>query len=213
MSSDQNRRTFLTTAATTAAAFTIVPRHVLGGTNFVAPSDKLTVAYIGVGTQGIRELLPMLKNDDIQVVATCDPNRGSNNYVDWDKFGLRNDIREFLGKSDWHEGIDGIPGGREIGREIVETYYAAKRASDNYKGCATYADFRELLEKQKDLDAVKIMTPDHLHATISIAAMKKGKHVTMHKPIANRVDEARKVLETARQTKVATHFIPWDYHG
>ena len=213
MSSDQNRRTFLTTAATTAAAFTIVPRHVLGGTNFVAPSDKLTVAYIGVGTQGIRELLPMLKNDDIQVVATCDPNRGSNNYVDWDKFGLRNDIREFLGKSDWHEGIDGIPGGREVGREIVETYYAAKRAADNYKGCATYADFRELLEKQKDLDAVKIMTPDHLHATISIAAMKKGKHVTMHKPIANRVDEARKVLETARQTKVATHFIPWDYHG
>ena len=60
---------------------------------------------------------------------------------------------------------------------------------------------------------MKIMTPDHLHATISIAAMKKGKHVTMHKPIANRVDEARKVIETARQTKVATHFIPWNYHG
>src|ERR1035438_2614233 len=178
MSSDQNRRTFLTTAATTAAAFTIVPRHVLGGTDYVAPSDKLTVAYIGVGTPGIRQLLPLLKNDDIHVVGPCDPNRGSNNYVDWDKFGLRNDIREFLGKSDWHEGVDGICAGREIGREIVETYYAAKRASDNYKGCATYADFRELLEKQKDLDAVKIMTPDHLHATISIAAMKKGKHVT-----------------------------------
>jgi hypothetical protein len=60
---------------------------------------------------------------------------------------------------------------------------------------------------------VKIMTPDHLHATIAIAAMKKGKHVTMHKPIANRLDEARKVIETARQTKVATHFIPWDYQG
>ena len=115
MSSDQNRRTFLTTAATTAAAFTIVPRHVLGGTNFVAPSDKLTVAYIGVGTQGIRELLPMLKNDDIQVVATCDPNRGSNNYVDWDKFGLRNDIREFLGNSNWRAGTEGtIPGGRDV---------------------------------------------------------------------------------------------------
>jgi hypothetical protein len=52
-----------------------------------------------------------------------------------------------------------------------------------------------------------------LHATISIAAMKKGKHVTMHKPIANRVYEARQVLETARATKVATHFIPWDSHG
>ena len=213
MSSDLNRRSFLTSAATTAAAFTIVPRHVLGGTGFVAPSDKLNVGYIGLGTQGIRELLPMLKNEDIQVVAVCDPNRKSNNYVDWDKFGLRDDVRKFLGKSDWLEGKDGIWGGREIGREIVETYYATKRASDNYKGCASYADFRELLEKQKDMDAVKIMTPDHLHATVAIAAMKKGKHVTMHKPIANRVDEARKVIETARQTKVATHFIPWDYHG
>ena len=181
MSSDLNRRSFLTTAATTAAAFTIVPRNVLGGTNYVAPSDKLTVAYIGVGTQGIRELMPMLRNDDIQVVAVCDPNRGSNHYVDWDKFGLRNDIREFLGKPDWREGIDGIPGGREIGREIVETYYAASRASEHYKGCATYADFRELLEQQKDLDAVKIMTPDHLHATISIAAMKKGKPIASTK--------------------------------
>ncbi len=76
-----------------------------------------------------------------------------------------------------------------------------------------YADFRELLESQKGLDAVKIMTPDHLHATIAIAAMKKGKHVVMHKPIANRLYEARQVIETARTSKVATHFIPWDTHG
>ena len=48
-------------------------------------------------------------------------------------------------------------------------------------------DFRELLEKEKDIDAVKIMTPDHLHATVAIAAMKKGKHVMMHKPLANRL--------------------------
>jgi hypothetical protein len=47
--------------------------------------------------------------------------------------------------------------------------YSRKRAAENFSGVASYADFRELLEKQKDLDAVKIMTPDHLHATISIA--------------------------------------------
>ena len=57
------------------------------------------------------------------------------------------------------------------------------------------------------------MTPDHQHATIAIAAMKKGKHVVMHKPIANRLYEARQVLETARTAKVATHFIPWDSNG
>ncbi len=71
-----------------------------------------------------------------------------------------------------------------------------------------YADFRELLEKEKDVNAVKVMTPDHLHATVAIAAMKKGKHVTVHKPLANRLHEARLVVETARKTKVATHFLP-----
>src|SRR5262249_50073359 len=59
-----------------------------------------------------------------------------------------------------------------------------------------------------DVNAVKIMTPDHLHATIAIAAMKKGKHVLMHKPLANRLHEVRLVIETARKTKVATHFLP-----
>jgi predicted dehydrogenase len=55
---------------------------------------------------------------------------------------------------------------------------------------------------------VKIMTPDHLHATIAVAAMRKGKHVVMHKPLANRLEEARLVIETARTTKVCTHFLP-----
>ncbi|MDR3717200.1 MAG: Gfo/Idh/MocA family oxidoreductase [Bryobacteraceae bacterium] len=213
MSSDLNRRNFLGNAAAAAAAFTIVPRNVLGGSGFVAPSDKLNVAYIGLGTEGIREMLPMMRSDEIQIVAVCDPNKESTNYVDWSKDGLVRDVRKFLGNPNWREGIDGIPGGREVGREIVETYYGSKRPSGEFKGCASFADFRELLEKQKDLDAVKIMTPDHLHATISIAAMKKGKHVLMHKPIANRVDEARKVLAVRAQSKVATHFIPWDARG
>jgi len=208
-----DRRSFLEKAAGTAAAVTILPRHLLGGPQFVAPSDKVSLAYIGLGTQGIRELLDLLPSPDIQVVAVCDPNKDSNDYVDWSKNGLRNSIRKVLGKPEWREGVDGIPGGREVGREIVETYYAAHSPSGGYKGCASYADFRDLLEHHKGLDAVKIMTPDHLHATISIAAMKQGKHVMMHKPIANRLYEARQVLETARATKVATHFIPWDSHG
>ena len=67
---EQNRRKFLGTAA--AAAFTVVPRHVLGGQGTLAPSDKITLAYIGVGTQGLRELLNLLAIPDIQVVAVCD---------------------------------------------------------------------------------------------------------------------------------------------
>src|ERR1035438_3951532 len=207
-SSEIDRRRFLEKAAGTAAAFTILPRHVLGGPQFVAPSDKVTLAYIGLGTQGTRELMELLPSNDIQVVAVCDPNKDSNDYVDWSKNWLRNSIRKFIDKPNWREGVDGIPGGREVGREIVETYYASKSPSGNYKGCASYADFRELLEKQKDVDGVKIMTPDHLHATIAIAAMKKGKHVMMHKPIANRLEESRLVIETARRTKGATPFLP-----
>ena len=51
-----DRRKFVELTATAALGFTIVPRHVLGGKNFIAPSDKITLGYIGMGTQGIREL-------------------------------------------------------------------------------------------------------------------------------------------------------------
>jgi hypothetical protein len=128
--------------------------------------------------------------------------------VDWSRDTQRSAIARAVGKPDWRRGAPGIPGGRDVAKEVIETYYANQRSADQFKGCTAYADFRELLEKEKDLDGVKIMTPDHLHATIAIAAMKKGKHVLVHKPLANRLQEARMVIETARVTKVATHFLP-----
>src|SRR3989475_242268 len=202
-----SRRKFIQAGAV-ATAFTIVPRQVLGGQGFVAPSEKITVAYIGCGTQGIREMLRMLTMPEVQIVAVCDPVKDGHDYVDWSRDGMRSSIASALGKADWRQGSPGIPGGRDVAKEIIETSYAHQRASEKFKGCASYADFRDLLEKEKDVNAVKIMTPDHLHATIAIAAMKKGKHVLMHKPIANRLHEARLVIETARKTKVATHFLP-----
>ena len=117
------------------------------------------------------------------------PNTDSNDYVEWGKNSIRNRIRDYLGNPAWRENDDGCPGGREVGREVVDTYYAKQRGAGHFKACRAYADFRELLEKEKDLDAVKIMTPDHLHATIAVAAMKKGKHVLVHKPLANRMYE------------------------
>jgi predicted dehydrogenase len=205
---NMNRREFLGSAAATVA-FTVVPRRVLGGLNYVAPSDKVTLAYIGCGTQGLREMVRLITNPEIQIVAVCDPNRNTTDYVDWSLHDIRNGIRRVLEEPGWGEGLTGIPGGREIGQEVVNTYYAKTRASERFNGCSSYADFRELLEKEKDIDAVKVMTPDHLHATISIAAMKKGKHVVIHKPIANRVYEARLAIETARETGVSTHLLAW----
>ena len=202
MPSNHNRRQFLETAA----AFTIVPRHVLGGAGVVAPSDKITLGYIGTGTQGIREMLGLLPVPEIRIVAVCDANQHATGYRDFSAQGLLRNIRRVLNKPEWRAGAEGeIPGGLVAGRNIVETYYRSS--------CAAYTDFRELLDRQKDLDAVKIMTPDHLHGVIAIAAMKKRKHVITHKPISNRLKEARLVFDTARETGVATHFMPWDANG
>jgi len=213
MTSDQNRRNFLGTAAG-VAAFTIVPRHVLGGPAYVAPSDKITLAHIGVGTEGIREMLPLLAAPEIQIVSVCDPNKDAIGYRDWSATGILTSIRRALGKPGWWAGADGvIPGGRDAAQDIVNSYYAGQRSTDNFKACSAYADYRELFEKEKDVDAVKIMTPDHLHGVIAMAAMRRKKHVIVHKPLANRLKEARQVIDTARSTGVSTHFMPWDANG
>lgn len=204
-----NRRHFISSAAATTATISIVPRHVLGGSGFVAPSDKITVANIGCGTQGLREMPDMLENQDIQVVSVCDVNKFTTNYLDWSPNGIRNGIRNTLNDKNWGANYAGIPGGRDIGKEYVDSYYAKNTPSGKYKGCSAYEDYRELLEKEKDLDAIKIMTPDHHHASMAIAAMNKGKHVITHKPIANRMMEGRLAIETAKKSKVKTHLLAW----
>jgi predicted dehydrogenase len=195
-------------AAAAAAAFTIVPRHVLGGVGFVAPSEKITLACVGFGTQAIREIGGILASPDVQIVAVCDVEKDGVNYLEWGKNGIRNGIRRILGNTTWREGSNHVPGGRDVGKEVVETFYAKQRGKEHYKACATYVDFRELLDREKDLTAVKVMTPDHTHAVISLAALKKGLNVIVHKPLANRLLEARAVIATARANKVATHFMP-----
>jgi hypothetical protein len=203
-----SRREFVGTTAA-ATAFTIVPRHVLGGPGFTAPSDRLNIAYVGCGTQGIREMCSLLQHPDVQITSVCDPNKYSTDYVDWSLHGIRNLVRKTLEDPKWGEGVSGIPGGCDVGKEVVEKYYALKNGSTSYEGCASYNDYRELLEKEKDIDAVKVMTPDHLHAAVSIDAMKKGKHVVIHKPIANRMKEALKTITTAKKTRVSTHLLAW----
>src|SRR5512137_980841 len=125
-----SRRKFIAASGVAAAAFTIVPRHVLGGTGFVAPSEKITVAYIGCGTQGLREMPDMLKMPEVQIVAVCDPVKESHDYVDWSKDGLRASLAEALGKPDWRRGAPGIPGGRDVAREFIERFYASRRRSE-----------------------------------------------------------------------------------
>jgi len=203
-----SRRKFVVTGGAAASAFAIVPRHVLGGPGYVPPSEKITLACIGFGTQAIREIGGILARPEVQVVAVCDVERDGVHYLEWSKGEILNTIRQLIGNPTWREGFNHVPGGRDVGKEVVESYYARQRGKEQFKGCATYVDFRELLEKEKDVTAVKVMTPDHTHATIANAALKKGKNVLVHKPLANRVLEARAVIETAREKKLATHFLP-----
>ena len=201
-----SRRNFLLGAGSSAAALTIVPRRVLGGSGYVGPSDKITIACIGVGAQGTRVMMDFLKRPDSQIVAVCDVNKESNDYVEWWPGELREKQRALLGSaySDWGRDWKGAPAGRDPARRLVEAYYAAQARSDNYKGCAAYIDYRDLLEKEKDLDAVMVATPDHTHTVISIAAMRKRKHVLCQKPMTHSIQEARRIAEVARETKVAT---------
>jgi len=204
-----NRRQFIGSAAAASAAFTIVPRYVIGGAGYVAPSDKLTIGYIGCGTQGLREMTALIADPSIQIVAVCDPNKFTTDYVDWSANGIRNSIRTALGDQSWGENLKGIPGGRDIGQEFVQKYYAKSKNVGSYKGCSSYTDFRELLEKEKDVNTIKIMTPDHLHATVAIASLKKGKNVVTHKPIANRIYESKLLIDTARKASSGSHLLAW----
>ena len=213
-----SRREFLGQSAAAAIGLTIVPRRVLGGAGFVPPSDKVNIAFIGVGAQGTRVMLHFLREADVQGVAVCDVNKSGANYPQWDTHEFCNSVRKLLGADsgwDWLSPDQPIQlshtlvascgvAGREPAQKIIEGYYGSQQRSGQYHGCAAYADFRELLEKQKDLDAVVVCTTDNLHAAVSIAAMKKRKHVFCQKPLTHTIYEARRMSEVARETGVAT---------
>lgn len=181
-----SRRAFLGQVAA-AAAVTVVPRHVLGGPAHVAPSDKITLAGIGMGGQGLQNMEAFLQFPKVQVVAVCDVNRESGGYLSWT----------------WGEGKERKTAGREPARRVVEAHYAEQKRSGTYAGCKAYTDFRELLARER-VDAVMVATPDHSHAAITMAALKLGKHVYCEKPLTYSVQEARQVAEAARRAGVAT---------
>jgi predicted dehydrogenase len=169
------RRKFVagTTGATLGAM--IVPRHVLGGVGYQAPSDTVNIAVVGCGAQGASDATELVAGGQ-NIVALADVDFG---FVD------RAVARRAVGR-------DGQP--NQNGIKLQEAYKKAKR----------YADFRKMLEAQKDIDGVLVATPDHTHAVIAKAAMELGKHVYVEKPLTWSVHEARVLRETAARTKVVT---------
>lgn len=70
---------------------------------------------------------------------------------------------------------------------------------EKYKVDGLYKDFKQMLSKEKDLDAVDICTPNGLHAPNTIAALEAGKHVLVEKPMAMNVQEAQAMLDASKR--------------
>lgn len=86
----------------------------------------------------------------------------------------------------------------------VDDVHAAK-AYEAWPDARRYKDYREMLDKEGDrIDGVVVATPDHHHATASMAAIKLGKHVYCEKPLTHTIEEARALAEAARAAGIAT---------
>ena len=79
-----------------------------------------------------------------------------------------------------------------------------KEFRKKFPDARVYSDFRELLEKEKDLQSVNVSTPDHMHAPIAVTALNRGVHVYGQKPLAHDVYEVRRMTEIAREKKLIT---------
>jgi predicted dehydrogenase len=149
-----SRRRFLADAGA-MAAFTVVPRYVLGGPRQIPPSEKLNIAGVGVGGRGAGVIDGVSSQN---IIALCD----------------------------------------------VDAKHAAG-TFNRFPNAKKYRDFRKMLEEEdKNIDAVTVATPDHVHAVATMMAIKMDKHVYCEKPLTHSVYEARKVAEAAREHKVAT---------
>jgi predicted dehydrogenase len=80
----------------------------------------------------------------------------------------------------------------------------AKPVFETYPNAKVYQDYREMLDREKDIDAVVIGTPDNTHAIIAMEALKRKKHVYCAKPLTRTIEEARILTTAAKKAGVAT---------
>ncbi len=177
---NNNRRDFLKKTGLTVSGLitapTIIPASALGKNGFVAPSDRINLAFIGAGNQAENDSRGFLQDERVQITTICDVNKRSDGY--------------------W----DGKVAGREFIMEMVDQAYGEKYGK-KYKSTEGYEDFREVLEL-KDVDAVEIVTPDHWHAIPVMMAAAAKKDIYRQKPLALTVAEGRAMSDAVKHHKV-----------
>ena len=186
------RREFVGTASTLAMGAMIVPRHVLGGPGYQAPSDTLNVAIVGAGGMGMSNWTQLLGEN---VVAICDVDMP---YVERSIAG-RLRVRPPTSAPATVPEAERAKWMEERTKAAEKSLLEAQAIERTYLKAAKYADFRQLLDRQKNLDGIVVATPDHLHAVIAERAMRAGKHVYVQKPLAATVHESRVLAKTARE--------------
>lgn len=157
-STQLHRRKFLQQTTAAAAVGPLILSAARGGAE--APSERLNLGFIGVGTMGRGHVGAFLGYDDVQVVAVCDV----------------------------------VLQRRQHAQQMVQQRYAQRMKDGQYRGCAAYNDFRELLARD-DLDAVVIATPDHWHAILCLQAAQRGLHIYCEKPLTHSIGEGRRIVE------------------
>lgn len=153
-----NRRDFIKTSAIAAAAFMIVPRHVLGGTGYLAPSDRLLVAGIGVGGKGQSDLDMFYKSGKADIAFLCDVDdrRAATSVKAFPKAKYYKDWREMLDKE--HKNFDAVSVSTPDHNHAIQALAA--------------------MQLGKHVYVQKPLTHDIYEARILTAAAKKYKVVT-----------------------------------
>jgi predicted dehydrogenase len=153
-----NRRDFIKTSAIAAAAFMIVPRHVLGGPGYLAPSDRLLVAGIGVGGKGQSDLDMFNKSGKADIAFLCDVDdrRAANSVKAFPKAKFYKDWREMLDKE--HKNFDAVSVSTPDHNHAIQALAA--------------------MQLGKHVYVQKPLTHDIYEARILTAAAKKYKVVT-----------------------------------